>query len=151
VDPDPRRPTHEPSQRARDERAAATARRRLRAAGVIPIEPDERIGVLLNAEERVLAMRADVAVGCLDDPDKREPSAGSLYLTTERLLVLGAPSVELALSDIHEAEVLDRQILLRSRDGAALSIGVADAELLRMEIGAARAAVREARGGQGSR
>jgi hypothetical protein len=124
----------------------ADARRELHRSGGIVIEPDERVAVLLGPGERVLAARDDVALERSGAPD--DGGIGGLYLTSDRLLFFGDRTIDVPLADIVEAEVLERQVLLRVQDASAVLIRVDDARTFRMEIGAARAAARVERSGQ---
>ena len=58
-----------------DEASAEGARRELREQGIVPIEPDERIGVLLAPGEDVVAVRRSVRLerrqGCGGRPGGR--------------------------------------------------------------------------------
>ena len=126
---------------AADEAAADEARRRLREQGIVPIEPDGRIGVMLASGERVVATRRGVSLERRKgwhDPD--EGLGGDLYVTTRRLVHLGRTPVEYPLAEIQEAEVAPRALRLVVGAGRGVEIGVHDPRVLRVEI----AAVREA-------
>jgi hypothetical protein len=126
---------------AADEAAADEARRRLREQGIVPIEPDDRIGVMLVPGERVVAVRRDVSLERRKgwhDPD--EGLGGDLYVTTRRLVHLGRMPVEYPLAEIQEAEVATRALRLVVGACRGVEIGVHDPRVLRVEI----AAVREA-------
>ena len=73
-----------------DEASAREVRRRLRADGIIAIEPDERIGLLLAPGEQVVAVRRSVSLERRKEND--DPGLGlrgDLYVTTTRLVHLG--------------------------------------------------------------
>jgi hypothetical protein len=72
------------------------------------------------------------------------PFGGTLYLTSWRLVHIGAETRAVQLSDITETGVaLERLLLVDLTDGSALVIEVDQPRLLRVQIAAARAAVRE--------
>jgi hypothetical protein len=124
---------------ALDEASAEAARIRLREQGIVPIEPDPRVAVMLGGDEQVVAVRRSVAVERRSgwrDPDGG--IAGDLYVTTRRLLHLGRVDVEYPLSSIREALVADTALLLTVGDDRGLAIRVEDTRVLRVEIGAAR-------------
>lgn len=118
---------------------------RLREQGIVPIEPDDAVGVMLDPDERVIAVRRSV---CLERrAGWRDPGAGiggDLYVTTRRLLHLGRIPVEYQLQDIREAMVTDDALLLLVGVDRGLTIRVSDPRLLRVEIAAAREAMRDA-------
>jgi hypothetical protein len=126
---------------AADEASANGARRRLREQGIVPIEPDERIGVMLAPEERVVAVRRDVVLERRKDwRDPEDGLGGDLYVTTRRLVHLGRVLVHYQLAEIREAEVAAGAIRLVVGDCHGVEIRVHDPRVLRVEI----AAVREA-------
>ncbi len=135
-----------PPEPADDERAASTLRRALRAGGVIPIEPDPRVAVLLEPGERVIAQRRGVALEV--DGDASSTGAGrasgraDLFVTDRRLLGIGM-DLDLPLDTIVEADSAMRRLRLRLDDTRGVVIGVPDPAVLRVEIAAA---LRERRG-----
>jgi hypothetical protein len=83
--------------------------------------------------------------------DRRQPQAGSdapsglagdLYLTSRRLVLVGRLTLSFELDEIEEAMLAGERLLLVLRDGQGASVAVAQPRLLRVEIAAARAAVR---------
>lgn len=129
--------------RARDEAAAEATRRRLREQGIVAIEPDERVGVMLDPGEDVVAVRRAVSL------DRRagwkDPSGGirgDLYVTTRRLLHLGRPVVAYDLADIRDAIVSEQILMLLVAQDRGLAIRVEDPRVLRVEIAAVREASR---------
>lgn len=126
--------------RGLDEEAAADdARRALRTAGIVPIEPDARVATMLEPDERVLTLRRAVFVAGGSSPDERPIGRGDLYVTDRRLLLLADPLLSVCLEGILEAEVRDRRLLLRIDNADGLSVEVDDPRVLRVQIGAARA------------
>jgi len=139
-------PDREPLDRPSPDAASVDdARRRLREQGIVAIEPDERIGVMLAAGERVVAVRRAISIE--RRKDVRNPDLGlngDLYVTTSRLVYLGYVPVEVPLTDIREADVTAGALRLVIGDGRGLEIRAADPQLLRVEISAVREAARTA-------
>jgi len=87
-----------------DEASADAARRRLRAHGIVPIEPDDRIRVILAPGELVAAVRRSVSLERRKERTEPESRmAGDLYITTRRLVYLGRARVEYPLAEIQDA------------------------------------------------
>jgi hypothetical protein len=123
--------------------AADAIRYRLREQGVVPIEPDARIGVLLAAGEGLVAVRRDVP---LERRRRRRTGdqvlLGDLYVTTARLVYMGSVTVEYPLAGVREAVVVAGALRLVVDGTQGLEIGVPDPRALRVEIGAVREAAR---------
>jgi 6-phosphofructokinase len=128
---------------AADETSADEARRRLHEQGIVAIEPDDRIGPLLEPDELVLAVRRSASLErrqrCRDDAPGL---SGDLYVTTRRLVHIGRASVAYRLDEILEADVGASHLLLVVAESRGVTIQVADPRLLRVEIAAARSAAR---------
>ena len=127
-----------------DQVRADYARRLLHAVGIVPIEPDDRIAVMLEPGEQVVATREAVTADSRLQP--RTPTRrmdGDLYLTDRRLLVIGADPVELPLDAIREVAVVDRQLLVLTAQGGGLTLELDDPIELRVQLAAARRARRE--------
>jgi hypothetical protein len=73
------------------------------------------------------------------------PSGGTLYLTSRRLVHVGSEAVEeIDLARIADMAVaLERLLLIELADGSDLAIEVDRPRLLRVQVAAARAALRE--------
>jgi hypothetical protein len=126
-----------------DHASADEARRRLRAQGIVAIEPDERIGVMLAPGERVVAVRHAVSVE--RRKDVRDPELalrGDLYVTTTRIVCLGQNSFDVPLAEVREAVVAGDALRLIIGDGRGLEVRTDDPALLRVEISAVREAAR---------
>jgi len=105
----------------------------------VPIEPDDRIGVLLAPEELVVAVRRSVSLERRKgwrDPDGG--LSGDLYVTTQRLVHLGRKKVEYPLGEIQEAVVAEGALRLVVGESRGIEIEVRDPRLLRVEISAVR-------------
>ncbi|MCJ7710889.1 MAG: hypothetical protein MUQ32_08665 [Chloroflexi bacterium] len=123
------------------------ARRRLREQGIVAVEPDERIGVMLAPGERVVAVRHAIAME--RRKEVRDPELalrGDLYVTTTRLVCLGQVPVDVPLVEISEAIVAAGALRLIVGDGRGVEIRTGDPYLLRVEVSAAREAARQAAG-----
>jgi hypothetical protein len=126
-----------------DEASADAARRRLRAHGIVPIEPDDCIRVILAPGELVAAIRRSVSLE--RRKERTEPQSrmvGDLYITTRRLVYLGRERVEYPLAEIQDAIEADGALRLIVGDRRGVEIEVSDPRLLRVEIGAVREAAR---------
>jgi hypothetical protein len=124
---------------------------RLREQGVVTIEPDDAVGALLDRGECVVAVRRSV---CLERrAGSVGPAAGisgDLYVTSRRLLHLGRTTVEYQLGEIREVVVANGALMLLVGADRGLMIRVPDPRLLRVQIAAAREALRCADLGPGA-
>ena len=110
-----------------DEALADDARRRLRDEGIVPIEPDARIAVMLAPGERVISMRRDVSVERRkDNLDPEQRLRGDLYVTTRRLVYLGTVPVDVPLGEISEAVVANGALRLVVGCGRGIEIRTGD-------------------------
>jgi hypothetical protein len=133
----------DPDSVSADRASAATARARARRDGIVFVEPDERIGVMLGPEERLVAVRREVSFERRKEArDPRPSPTGDLYVTTARLVCMGPPAVQVPLRQIRDAVVGVGRLRLLIGDGRGLEIRTRDPYTLRAEIGAAREAVR---------
>jgi hypothetical protein len=152
---------------AADEADAVDARARYRQGDLPVIEPDVEIARRLRPGEQLVEVRPAAMIGrafhagdstasdsgSAGASSSAESLAGRLYVTTERLVVLGrtgagttatAVDAELAvgLSEIDELAVVGERLLLSLSDGTGLTIDAGRPRLLRVQIAAARAASR---------
>ncbi|MGZ6299308.1 MAG: hypothetical protein ACXWMN_02295 [Candidatus Limnocylindria bacterium] len=129
---------------AADDASADEARQRYREVGIAPLEPDERLAALLGPDEHSLAVRRSVALDRRQPPPSPEPAglAGDLYLTSRRLVLLGHHNLEIDLEEIEEAALSGETLLLALRDGTGVTLQVTQPRLLRVQIAAARSAIR---------
>ena len=137
-----------PDTASADQTSADDARRRLREQGIVAVEPDARIGVMLGPGERVVAVRREVSLErrkLQRDPD--EMLSGDLYVTTRRLVYLGSVPVAYDLSEVREAVVATGALRLVVGESHGVEIGVPDPRLLRVELAAAREAERASAAG----
>jgi hypothetical protein len=126
-----------------DEVAADEARERYRTCAMATLEPDERIAPLLLPDERVVAVRrAALLERRQPEPGARTTTglAGTLYVTSRRLVLVGRASLSFALGSIQEVILSGDRLLVVLRDGQGLTLDVAQPRLLRVELSAARSA-----------
>jgi hypothetical protein len=128
-----------------DEEAAAEARARFRSEPMPCIPPDDAIAQMLGADERVLSVRREATIERRqgDPASSAGGLAGDLYITSRRLVFRGRLALSIDLEDIDEAMLSGDRLLLVTRDGAGIAIDADRPRLLRVEIAAARAALRE--------
>lgn len=126
-----------------DEAAADLARARYRTEPMAALPPDEQISPLLVPGERVVAIRRSALL------ERRQPMpgaratcglAGTLYVTSRRLVLVGLASLSFGLGAIQEVILSGDRLLVVLRDGQGLTLEVRQSRLLRVELAAARAA-----------
>jgi len=126
------------------DRAKATeARARYRTEGLVSIPSDPRIEQALGVGERLVARRSDVCLDRRDAERGREPF-GDLFVTSERILLIGPTTVSIPLEEIGEAALLGDRLVLLLRGGTAVAIRADRPRLLRVQISAARVALERA-------
>jgi hypothetical protein len=126
------------TEREQDAAAATVARARLRAEGPGRLAADPRVAPLLAPGERCIASRRAVTfdrrlAGLRDRP------SGDLYVTTERLLLVGPAPISVPLDEIDDAAVIDESVVLLLTSGVALTLEADRPRLLRVQLAAARA------------
>ncbi len=135
---------------ASDEAAASVARARLRAVGLTPLDTDETIARLLRPGEQVFERRSPALVTrrlSPEGPIAPPPLRGDLYLTSERLILVGPSVLEADLQAIEEAVIARDQLLLVMHDGVGLLVEVEEPRLMRVQLAAVRAVARAAEPG----
>jgi hypothetical protein len=128
---------------AADEAAAVEARQSYEVDGLPTIEPDEAARAILAPGELLHAMHASALLEAhAAAAQEALPRGGTLYLTSTRLMHLGAETTELQLSEIDEVTVaLERLVLIRLRDGLDLAVEVDQPRLLRLQLATALAGI----------
>jgi len=127
---------------AADERDADAERERL-AREALPVVPSRAEQVFQPwPDEEIHAERHAAMVERGQDAP---PSGGTLYLTSRRLVHVGNEAiVEIDLERVADMAVaLERLLLVELTDGSDLAIEVDGPRLLRVQVAAARAALRE--------
>ena len=128
-----------------DEADAAEARPRYRADGIKPVAPDERLARLLDPGERALAVHPSAALDRRESALARRPApglAGNLYLTSRRLVLVGRHVLTFDLAEIDDVVLSGERLLVAMRDGTGITLDVEGPRLLRVQIAAARSALR---------
>jgi hypothetical protein len=128
-----------------DEREAVEARARYRADGLPSLEVDGPILDHLRQGETVVDVRLSTIVSRHLRGDGTDEFPGRLYLTTQRIMVVGGAPLEIELGAIDELALAGERLLVTLRDGTGLSIDASRPRLLRVQISAALAAGRVAR------
>src|SRR6266487_1325977 len=91
---------------AADDAAAADARRAYEVDGLPAIEPDAGARAILIPGELLHAIRASALLEASTSGEEETlPRGGTLYLTSPRVVHLGAETTELPLSQIDEVTV----------------------------------------------
>jgi hypothetical protein len=130
-------------ERAReDEREAFEARVLYRTEGLPAIEPDAAIEEHIRAGETVVSVRPSSVISRHQHGDATDDHAGRLYLTTQRLVLLGHSDVEVELDQIDELALAGERLLVTLTDRTGLSIDADRPRLLRVQIAAALTAGR---------
>jgi hypothetical protein len=129
---------------ASDQAAADEARVRYRRRGVESLDPDERIGPILDPGEQLVAVRRSAVAYRAETPGSvaTPPIVVDLYVTSRRLVLAGPDVIFFDLAALDEAVVSHERLLIVLRDGVGLVLEVEQPRLLRVEIATARAAQR---------
>ena len=125
-----------------DERDAVEARNRYRADGLPVLAVDGPIAERLRPGETVVDARTSAVVSRHLRGDGTDVFPGRLYLTTERLMVVGGATLDVELEQIDELALAGERLLVTLRDGTGLSIDASRPRLMRVQIAAAMAAGR---------
>ena len=125
-----------------DELDAVEARVRYRADGLPILEVDGPVAERLRPTETVVDFRQAAVVSRHMRDDDTDQFPGRLYLTTQRLMVVGHGPLDVELSQIDELGLAGERLLVTLRDGTGLSIDASRPRLLRVQISAALAAGR---------
>jgi hypothetical protein len=125
-----------------DEREADDARVRYRADGLPRLPVDGPITELLRPGEAVVDLRPSAVVSRHVHRDGTEQLPGRLYLTNQRLMLVGRAPMEVELGDIEELALAGERLLVTLRGSTGLSIDASRPRLLRVQIAAALAAGR---------
>ena len=110
--------------------------------GCPTIEPDGPVAEHLRPAETVVDVRPSSVVSRHLRGDGTDDFAGSLYLTSQRLILVGHTPFEVELDQIDELALAGERLLVTLADGTGLSIDAARPRLLRVQIAAALTAGR---------
>jgi hypothetical protein len=125
-----------------DERDAIEARTRYRQEGLPVLEVDGPVAERLRPGETVIDTRTSVVVSRHLRGDESDDHPGRLYLTTQRLMVVGGAPLDVELEEMDELALAGERLLVTLRDGTGLSIDASRPRLMRVQIAAALAAGR---------
>lgn len=135
---------------AADEAQADSARASYERDGLPSIAPDGAMGLQLGDDERLHVMRASALLNRHDGnghangvADAVTDGAGTLYLTSHRLVHIGQAAFSVLLESLDEISIAGERLLLTLTSGEGLSIDVAGPRLLRVQIGMARKAAHQ--------
>ena len=125
-----------------DERDAIEARSRYREDGLPVLEVDGPVTERLRPGETVMDVRTSAVVSRHLRGDGTDDHPGRLYLTTQRLMVVGGAPLDVELAEIEELGLAGERLLVTLRDGTGLAIDASRPRLMRVQIAAALAAGR---------
>src|SRR5688572_9663955 len=114
-----------------DERDADEARERFRIDGLARLAADAAVAPHLAPGEALVAQRSSVSLGRGQDR-LEEQIAGPLYVTTQRLLLLGRDPFAIDLALIDEVALAGERLLVSLRDGSGISLQTPGPRLLRV-------------------
>jgi hypothetical protein len=119
-----------------DEAAAAIAREEYRGDGLTELVVDG--APALQPNERIHAVRRNALVERSTTTDTpTAPTAGSLWLTSERIMHDAPSEIAVELDDIDEMAIsMGRLLLIRLHDGSNWAIEAEQPRLLRVQIAA---------------
>jgi hypothetical protein len=120
-----------------DELLALEARARYRADGLPILDVDGAIDELLRPDEAVVDIRPSAVINRHLRDDGYEDFPGRLYLTNQRLMIVGRAPLAIELGEIEELALAGERLLVTLRDGTGLSIEASRPRLLRVLIAAA--------------
>ena len=131
------------AQRVAADEAAADAERERLAREPLPTLPAHSDQVFQLRPDELI--HAELRTALVDRGKDIPPSGGTLYLTSQRLVHVGNEAVEeIELERISDMAVaLERLLLVELADGSDLAIEVDRPRLLRVQVAAARAILRE--------
>jgi hypothetical protein len=129
---------------AQDEADSDAARLRYQTDGLPVVESETGFTPLALPGEVLHALRENALLErTLPDAPEPSPQAGTLYLSSERLVHVGALTTSIQLGKIEEMSVaLQRLLLIQLDDGTHLAIDTDQPRLLRVQVAAALAAAR---------
>jgi hypothetical protein len=121
-----------------DEEAAAVARAQYETEGLPTLPADDGVAQELRADEVVHARRSSAMLNRLDGAGTLPGYAGTLYLTSRRLIHIGHVTFAVPLTQVEEVSIVGERLLLTLSSGEGVSLDVAEPRLLRVMIGVAR-------------
>ena len=137
---------------AQDEADSDEARHRYQTDGLPVVESETGFTPLALPGEVLHVFRENALLErTLPEAPEPSPQAGTLYLSSERLIHVGALTTSIPLGKIEEMAVaLQRLLLIQLDDGTHLAIDTDRPRLLRVQIAAALAATRVGAAAEGT-
>jgi hypothetical protein len=121
-----------------DEGAAAAARAQYESEGLPRLAVEESLAQELRGDEVLHARRSSAMLNREDGAGTLPGYAGTLYLTSRRLIHIGHVTFTVPLTQIDEVSIVGERLLLTLSSGEGVSLDVAEPRLLRVMIGIAR-------------
>ena len=121
-----------------DEAAAAAARAQYETEGLPTLAVEDDLAQELRGDEVLHARRSSAMLNRLDGAGTLPGYAGTLYLTSRRLIHIGQVTFAVPLTQIEEVSIVGERLLLTLSSGEGVSLDVAEPRLLRVMIGMAR-------------
>ena len=121
-----------------DEAAAAAARAHYESEGLPTLGVEDDLAQELRGDEVLHARRSSAMLNRLDGAGTLPGYAGTLYLTSRRLIHIGQVTFAVPLTQIEEVSIVGERLLLTLSSGEGVSLDVAEPRLLRVMIGVAR-------------
>jgi hypothetical protein len=121
-----------------DEAAAAAARAHYETEGLPTLGVEDDVAQELRGDEALHARRSSAMLNRLDGAGTLPGYAGTLYLTSRRLIHIGQVTFAVPLTQIEEVSIVGERLLLTLSSGEGVSLDVAEPRLLRVMIGVAR-------------
>lgn len=125
-----------------DERDAVEARARYRADGLPSLQVDGPVAERLRPNETVVDVRLSAVLSRHIRGDGEEEFPGRLYVTSQRVMLVGHRPLDIELGEMVELELAGGRLLVTLRDSTGLSIDASRPRLLRVQIAAAVRAAR---------
>lgn len=121
-----------------DEEAAAAARAQYESEGLPRLTVEESLAQELRGNEVLHARRSSAMLNRDEGAGTLPGYAGTLYLTSRRLIHIGHVTFTVPLTQIDEVSIVGERLLLTLSSGEGVSLDVAEPRLLRVMIGIAR-------------
>ena len=121
-----------------DEAAAAAARAHYETEGLPTLGVEDDLVQELRGDEVLHARRSSAMLNRMDGTGTLPGYAGTLYLTSRRLIHIGQVTFAVPLTQIEEVSNVGERLLLTLSSGEGVSLDVAEPRLLRVMIGMAR-------------
>ena len=121
-----------------DETAAAAARSQYATEGLPALAIEDDVAQELRDDEVLHARRSSAMLNRLEGANTLPGYAGTLYLTSRRIIHIGQVTFSVPLTQIEEVSIVGERLLLTLSSGEGVSLEVAEPRLLRVMIGVAR-------------